>query len=111
MNTRNAAVITPFYTPEATVALTEKSISSMVFYGRAVHAEQQLRRAIDTGLYITFHHDAIADMMMTTQDVPSCKLCTEHLIELYGKALELAKTLFPAAQKAAPKRKSLLPGA
>jgi len=38
-------------------------------------------------------------MMMTTQDVPSCKLCTEHLIELYGKALELAKTLFPAAQK------------
>ena len=38
-------------------------------------------------------------MMMTTQDVPSCKLCTEHLIKLYGKALELAKTLFPAAQK------------
>ena len=41
VNTRNAAVITPFYTPEATVALTEKSISSMVFYGRVLfHAEQ-----------------------------------------------------------------------
>ena len=100
VNTRNAAVITPFYTPEATVALTEKSISSMVFYGRVLFTPNKaLRRAIDTGLYITFHHDAIADMMMTTQDVPSCKLCTEHLIELYGKALELAKTLFPAAQK------------
>ena len=100
VNTRNAAVITPFYTPEATVALTEKSISSMVFYGRVLFTPNKaLRRAIDTGLYITFHHDAIADMMMTTQDAPSCKLCTEHLIELYGKALELAKTLFPAAQK------------
>ena len=28
VNTRNAAVISPFYTPEATVALTEKSITS-----------------------------------------------------------------------------------
>ena len=45
-------------------------------------------------------------MMMTTQDVPSCKLCTEHLIELYGKALELAKTLFPAAQKLLQNEKS-----
>ena len=86
--------------PYIHTAMTEKSISSMVFYGRVLFTPNKaLRRAIDTGLYITFHHDAIADMMMTTQDVPSCKLCTEHLIELYGKALELAKTLFPAAQK------------
>lgn len=50
VNTRNAAVITPFYTPEATVALTEKSISSMVFYGRVLFTPNKaLRRAIDTG--------------------------------------------------------------
>ena len=46
VNTRNAAVITPFYTPEATVALTEKSISSMVFYGRVLFTPNKaLRRA------------------------------------------------------------------
>lgn len=39
VNTRNAAVITPFYTPEATVALTEKSISSM--YSTAVCCSRQ----------------------------------------------------------------------
>ena len=72
----------------------------MVFYGRVLYTPNKaLRRAIDTGLYITFHHDAIADMMMTTSDVPKCRVCTEHLIDLYGKALETAKTVFPAAQK------------
>lgn len=112
MNTRNAAVITPFYTPEATVALTEKSISSMVFYGRVLFTPNKaLRRAIDTGLYITFHHDAIADMMMTTQDVPELQAVHGAPYRTVRQSTGTCENAFPGCAKAAPKRKSLLPGA
>ena len=38
----------------------------MVFYGRVLYSRNRaLRAVIDKGLYVTLHHDAIADMMMS----------------------------------------------
>ncbi len=94
---RNAAVIAPFYPPALTDTV-EKSLHGMVFYGRVLFNQNRIfRAAADKALYITLHHDAIADMMMTPQPDARCAQSSERLTELYGEALALAQTLFSEA--------------
>ncbi len=92
----NAAVIAPFY-PPALTATVEKCLSSMVFYGRVLYSRSRpLRAAIDAALYITLHHDAIADMMMTeTQDL-RCAESDRRLLALLDRAIEEAPSFFAA---------------
>lgn len=91
---RNAAIIAPFY-PPAMTDIVEKSLKSMVFYGRVLFNQNRVfRTALDKALYVTMHHDAIADMRMTPVRDERCAQSDERLIELYGEALPLAQSLF-----------------
>lgn len=90
---RNAAIIAPFY-PPAVTDIVEKSLKSMVFYGRVLFNQNRaFRTVLDKALYITMHHDAIADMRMTPVRDERCLQSDAHLLELYGEALPLAQAL------------------
>lgn len=90
---RAAAIIAPFY-PPALTATVEKSLQSMIFYGRFLFNQNRALRAVtDKALYITFHHNAIFDMMMTPCDNPRCADSSKSLLELYDEALKAAQVL------------------
>lgn len=90
---RNAAVIAPFY-PPAVTDIVEKSLNSMVFYGRVLYCRNKaLRAVIDKGLYVTLHHDAIADMMMTEKRDTALTESDARMYALYEEALALAQKL------------------
>ena len=92
----NAAVIAPFYPPALTETV-EKCLSSMVFYGRVLYSRDPLlRAAIDAALYVTLHHDAIADMMMTEKQDLRCAESDRRLLALLDRALEEAPAFFTA---------------
>lgn len=92
----NAAVIAPFYPPALTDTV-EKSLRSMVFYGRLLYSRNRaLRGAIDKALYVTLHHDAIADMMMTEKQDLRCRESDGRLLALLDDALAEAPAFFAA---------------
>ncbi len=94
---RNAAVIAPFY-PPALTATVEKCLNGMVFYGRVLFSRNKAFRAVlDKGLYVTLHHDAIADMMMTAQPRPQLTESDARLTALFDEALGRIHTLFEQA--------------
>lgn len=94
---RNAAVIAPFYPPAVTDTV-EKSLNSMVFYGRVLYSSSRAFRAVlDKGLYITLHHDAIADMMMTEKPNPRLADCDAQMFVRFEEALALVQQLFAEA--------------
>lgn len=96
---RNAAIIAPFY-PPAVTDMVEKSLKSMVFYGRVLYNQNKaLRAVIDKGLYVTLHHDAIAGMLMTPKRDERCVHSDGRLLELYGEALSLAQLLLQQADE------------
>ena len=91
---RNAAVIAPFY-PPAVTDIVEKSLKSMVFYGRVLYSRNRaLRAVIDKGLYVTLHHDAIADMMMSEKRDAALAESDARMYALYEEALALVQRLF-----------------
>lgn len=90
-------VIAPFF-PPMTSELVEKSLRSMVFYGRLLYNQQPiLRKALDIGLYATLHHDSLSGMMMTPERDRRCENSDQRLSALYSEALSAAQELFREA--------------
>lgn len=99
VNRENAAVIAPFF-PPALVNETLKSLSSMVSIGRILHAGNPVFRAmLDKALYITFHHDAIADMIMTKDRDERCAQSDETLLGRFEAALARAPEFYAAVDR------------
>ena len=87
-------MIAPFY-PPAVTDIVEKSLKSMVFYGRVLYSRNRaLRAVIDKGLYVTLHHDAIADMMMSEKRDAALAESDARMYALYEEALALVQRLF-----------------
>lgn len=94
---KNAAVIAPFF-PPMTSELVEKSLRSMVFYGRLLYNQNKiLRKTMDISLYFTLHHDALFGMMMTPGHDKRCESSNHRLSALYLEALTAAQELFREA--------------
>lgn len=96
---RAAAVIAPFY-PPAVTDIVEKSLKSTLFYGRLFYNQNRpLRFALDKSLYITLHHDALYDMLMTKTQNPRCAESDAHLLALFDEALRVADVLLPETRR------------
>lgn len=92
-----AAVIAEFF-PQTTGRIVEKSLRSMVWYGRLLYTKNPLlRKALDLGLYMTGHHDALFGMVMTPAPDLRCKASDEALFSCCKTALPLALELIGKA--------------
>lgn len=92
-----AGVIADFF-PPFTGKTVEKSLRSMVWYGRLLYTNRPLvRRGLDIGLYMTGHHDALFGMVMTPVQNPRCIASDEALVTCCRTALSLAAELIEKA--------------
>lgn len=90
----NAEIISPFF-PPLDAQTVEKSLRAMVSYGRILYIKNTtLRKILDLSLYLTFHHDSLAGMLMKPSPNPHCIESDRELQKLYSEATKLALKLF-----------------
>lgn len=93
ISTENAEIIAQFF-PPVDASAVEKSLRTMITYGRILYIKDPIvRKALDLALYITGHHESFAGMLMTENADPRCTESSKRLFELYEDALPLAAKL------------------